>query len=142
MPTKRTDRELTIHVGQHRSFEWYWAPNGTMPGLDAYDDLPAREQDDFLASVIHWGGVPPGIRPLQTRINDEHDDPLIVAIKAGKHRFTAFREEHGSTWIVSHHYLKEGQRRDKIGDRAIKRAIAARTDYCRKTSEGTYYERN
>jgi len=78
MPAKRTEANLTIHVGEYRSFEWYWAANATMPGLDAYEALSVRDQDDFLASVIHWGAIPPGGRPLQTRINEEHDDPLIV----------------------------------------------------------------
>ncbi len=52
-----------------------------------------REQDDFIASIEHWGNVPEGGRAAQSRVNQEHEDPLIVAIKAGKQRFTAFREE-------------------------------------------------
>ena len=108
MPKKRADADLTIHVGEHRSFEWYWAAKGTMPGLDVYEGLSVRDQDDFLASVTHWGSVPAGGKPLQTRINEEHENPPVVAIKAGKHRFTAFREESGPTWIVFGHYIKEG----------------------------------
>ncbi len=142
MAMKRSHRDLSIYVGQHRNFEWYWASNGSMPGRDAFEALPSRDQDDFLASIIHWASVPRGGRPLQTRINNENDDPLIIAIKAGKHRFAAFREEDGSTWIVSHHYLKKGQQRDKTGDRAIVKAIKARADYWRRVSEGTYYERD
>jgi hypothetical protein len=142
MPKKRTDADLTVHVGTYRSFEWYRTPVDTMPGLDAYEDLSVRDQDDFQASVIHWGELAPGHRPLQTRINDEHDNPLIVAIKAGKHRFTAFREESGPTWIVVGHYLKEGQKREKVGDRVVQRTVAARSDYFQRVSEGTYYERS
>ncbi|MHB1550262.1 MAG: hypothetical protein ACYCX6_03555 [Vulcanimicrobiaceae bacterium] len=142
MPIKRSAGDLTIHVGKHRDFEWYWASSAAMPGLDAYESLAVRDQDDFLASVVHWGDVPPGAKALQTRINTEHESPLIVAIKAGKQRFTAFREEHGSTWIVSRRYVKEGERRDKTGDRTIRRAIADRTDYLERVREGTYYERS
>lgn len=94
-------------------------------------------QEDFLASVTHWASIAVGTKALQTRVNTEHDNPIIVAIKAGKHRFTAFREEHGSMWIVAHAYLKEGQKRDKTGDRAIEKAIAARADYFKRVAEGT-----
>ncbi|TAM74278.1 hypothetical protein EPN44_11605 [bacterium] len=142
MPKKRAEIDLTIHVGERRSFEWYWAANGTMPGLDAYEALSERDQDDFLASVIHWGRIPVGSRPLQTRINEEHDNPPVVAIKAGKHRFSAFREESGSTWIVFGHYVKEGQKRDKAGDRVVRRTISARAEYFERVSKGKYYERN
>jgi hypothetical protein len=51
-------------------------------GPCAYEDLSVRDQDDFQASVMHWGELAPGHRALQTRMNDEHDDPLIVAIKS------------------------------------------------------------
>jgi len=113
-----------------------------MPGLDAYDSLPASSQDDFLASVRHWGNVEPGSRPAQSRVNQEHADPLVVAIKAGKHRFTAFREESGPTWIVCKHYLKESQQRDKAGDRVVKQTIKSREFYLSTVKDGTYYERN
>jgi len=89
-----------------------------MPALDAYEKLRRDAQDDFIASLVHWGTIRPGQRPAQSRINEEHSNPLIIAVKAGKHRFTAFKEESGPTWIVCEHYLKEGQRRDKTGDRA------------------------
>jgi hypothetical protein len=95
-----------------------------------------------LASVQHWGEVETGKRAAQSRINQENDDPLIVAIKAGKHRFTAFREESGSSWIVYAHYVKEGEKRDKTGDRAIKRTIKIRTIYFEHVKSGKYYERD
>jgi hypothetical protein len=78
-----------------------------MLGLDVYEQMSMREQEDFMASIEHWGSVPEGGRAAQSRVNQEHEDPLIVAIKAGKQRFTAFREESGPTWIVCDHYLKE-----------------------------------
>ena len=68
-------------------------------------------------------------------------DPLIVAIKAGKHRFTTFREESGPTWIVFGHYTKESAKRDKVGDRVIMRTVDARKRYFERVEKGTYYER-
>ncbi len=65
-----------------------------------------------------------------------------MAIKAGKHRFTAFREESGSTWIVCHHYLKESEQRDKIGDRAVKQTIKSHGIYLQLVKDGKYYERS
>src|SRR5579875_2788217 len=125
----RVAAELSIHDGPHRNFEWCWALNGTMPALDAYEKLPPESQNDFIASVRHWGTIPPGQRPARSRVNEEHSNPVVVALKAGKHRFTAFREDSGPTWIVCRHYLKEGQQRDKIGDRAVARTLICRDDY-------------
>lgn len=138
----RTGDELAIHDGPYRSFEWFWSHDDTMPALDIYQLLAPREQDDFLASVIHWGNIAPGQRALQSRINEESVSPLIVAIKAGKHRFTAFREERGAAWIVVGHYLKEGEKRDKTGHRAISRTLEARKFYLKRVKSGTYYERS
>jgi len=137
----RGSDDLSIHDGVHRSFEWYWSPEAIMPGLDAYEQMSKRDQDDFLASVEHWGKVPPGGRPAQSRVNQEYEDPLIVAIKAGKQRFTALREESGPTWIVCDHYLKEGRKRDKTGDRAVARTIGRHTAYIDAIKRGNYYER-
>ena len=75
-------------------------------------------------------------------MNQEHEDPLIVAIKAGKHRFTAFREVSGSTWVLDKYYLKEGEQRDKTGDRAVKQTIKSREIYICMVEEGRYYERS
>jgi len=113
-----------------------------MPGLDAYEALQKVSQDDFLASVCHWGNIAPGSRAAKSRVNQEHENPLVVAIKAGKHRFTAFREESGATWIVCHHYLKEGEQRDKSGDRIVKRTIKDRDAYLDLLKADEYYERN
>ena len=79
----RTETDLSIHEGEHRSFEWFWAENGSMPGLDAYESLSKNSQDDFLASIQHWGNIEPGKRAAKSRVNQEHEDPLIVAIKSG-----------------------------------------------------------
>lgn len=141
MASIRTADDLAIHDGSHRAFEWLWESDGTMSALDVYELLPTRDQEDFLASVEHWGNVAPGTRPAESRINVENKDPLIVAIKAGKHRFTAFREDSGPTWIVYAHYLKEGAKRDKTGDRAVAATVRARRRYFEQVNEGSYYER-
>lgn len=84
MSVKRNARDLGILEGPHRSFEWYWGPSGIMPGLNAFENLTARDQDDFLASVTHWAGIAVGAKALQTRVNSKHDNPIILAIKAGQ----------------------------------------------------------
>jgi hypothetical protein len=112
-----------------------------MPGLDAFETLTARDRDAFLASVKHWGKTPLGMTPASSRINVESTNPLIVAIKVGKQRFTAFREDSGPTWIVYTHYLKQGITRDKTGDRAVERTKRARQHYIKQVKDGTYYER-
>ena len=113
-----------------------------MPGLDAYEVLPTLSRDDFLASIRHWGDVERGKRPAQSRVNQENEDPLIVAVKAGKHRFTAFREDSGPTWIICRHYLKQSGQRDKPGDRAVKQTIKNRVVYIKLVKDGIYYERS
>jgi hypothetical protein len=125
----------------HRSFEWFWADDGSMPGFDAFESLRPREQNDFEGSLDHWGNVEPGQRPAQSRVNAEHEKPLVLAMKAGKHRFTAFREPRGHTWIVFGHYLKEGEKRDKTGDRVVARTLLARHNYFKRVNNGTYYDR-
>ncbi len=112
-----------------------------MPALDVFERLPSRDQDDFIASLENWGNTPPGLRPAISRVNSENTNPVIVAIKAGKQRFTAFREESGPTWIVYAHYAKEGQKRDKTGDRAVDATKKARDRYFERVKDGTYYER-
>ena len=44
-----------------------------MPGLDAYEQMSMREQDDFMASIKHWGNVPEGGRAAQSG-----SDALVV----------------------------------------------------------------
>ena len=141
MATVRTAGDLTIHDGPFRSFEWFWEDDRSMPGLDAFEGLAARDQDDFVTSIAHWGNTPVGITPTTSRINIESTKPAIVAIKAGKQRFTAFREAAGPRWIVHAHYVKEGERRDKTGDRAIESTKGARQRYLQRVKDGTYYER-
>ena len=141
MGKPRDADDLTILDGRYRAFEWFWDEDGSMPARDVFDRLQVRDQDDFIASVEHWGITPDGLKPLRSRINSENTNPLIVAIKAGKHRFTAFREESGPTWIVYAHYVKEGQQRDKTGDRAVEATRKARDRYFMRVRNGTYYER-
>lgn len=57
-------------------------------------------------------------------------------------RFTAFREESGPTWIVYAHYVKEGQKRDKTGGRAVEMTKKARERYFIRVKDGSYYERS
>jgi len=142
MGVVRTGAELTIFDGPYRSFEWFWDEDDSMPALEIYESLAPRDRDDFLASVEHWGNVVPGGRPAQSRVNEEHKNPVITVIKAGKHRFTAFREESGPTWIVVGHYLKEGMKRDKTGDRVVLMTLNARKRYFQRVKGGTYYERS
>jgi hypothetical protein len=87
------------------------------------------------------GLIPAGQRPVKSRVNREHSDPLIVTVKAGKQRFTAFREDSGPTWIVFGHYLKEGEKRDKTGDRVVTATVRARERYAKRVEDGTYYDR-
>jgi hypothetical protein len=87
---KRTSADLGTHLGQYRSFGWYSDCNDEMPGLDAYAQLTKDKRSQVLASFIHWGDVAEGDRPLRSRVNVENGRPLILAVKAGQHRFLAF----------------------------------------------------
>jgi hypothetical protein len=141
MRQARRAADLTIHDGSYRGFEWFWADDQTMPGLDVFERIAIRDQDDFIASVVNWSNTPAGLKPPVSRVNIENKNPVIIAIKAGKHRFTAFREESGPTWIVYGHYAKEGQKRDKTGDRVIENTKKARDRYFERVKVGTYYDR-
>lgn len=137
---KRSAQDLDLYVGSHRSFEWYWDANGQMSGLDAYESLNPTARAGVLAAFEHWGTTPHGERPLQSRVNEEHAKPLILAAKAGDHRFLAFHAG-DDVWVVTGYYKKQGSKLDKIGKREVQRAIAALADYELRVMQGKYYER-
>ncbi len=84
MAIVRTTDDLAVVDGAVRSLEWYWAADGTMPGLDAFDALDPEQQAAVIATFRHWADLPHGKRASESRINDENDDPKILAAKAGK----------------------------------------------------------
>lgn len=138
---KRTSDDLDIYVGTTRSFEWYWNAGDEMLGRDAFEELDEDDQDAILATVKYWGDLERGKHIAKSRVNEEHDDPKILAIKAGKHRFTVFHAG-ADVWIVCDYYPKQKQKLDKIGKASVRRTIAAMDDYVRRTQRGEYYERN
>jgi hypothetical protein len=93
-----------------------------------------------LASFKHWGSVAPGDRPLQSRVNHENARPLILAAKAGQHRFLAFCAEN-DRWVVAAYYRKKTEQRGKAGDREVERTKRALASYEARVEEGVYYER-
>ncbi|MGA8384487.1 MAG: hypothetical protein WB687_04270 [Candidatus Cybelea sp.] len=103
---KRTSDDLDIYVGTTRSFEWYWNADDEMLGRDAFEELDEDDQDAILATVKYWGDLERGKHIAKSRVNEEHDDPKILAIKAGKHRFTVFHAG-ADVWIVCDYYPKQ-----------------------------------
>jgi hypothetical protein len=136
----RTAADLDFHAGPYRSFEWYWDAGDEMPGLDAYEQLTADEQERVVAAFRHWGSVAPGDHPLKSRVNVENERPTIVAVKAGQHRFLAFRSK-SADWIVAGYYRKKSEKREKTGDREVDRVKRALNSYEARVEEGVYYER-
>lgn len=111
-----------------------------MPGLDVYESLSDTERDEFLAALKHWGTLPAGTLPQRSLVNTENNQPLILAVKAGKLRYPAFKPASGPNWIILEPYEKEGDKRDKVGDRAIEAAVKAKKDYDVRSASGTYYD--
>jgi len=137
---QRTGDDLDLLIGAIRSFEWFWEADGTMPALDVFEGLASDDQDALVATFRHWGDLPHGRRISETRVNEEHDDPKILAAKAGKHRFTVFHAGN-DVWIVHGYYAKRQAKLDKIGRAAVERAIKAKNDYEERVKRGVYYER-
>lgn len=140
----RAEDELPIHDDDDtgRSFEWYWDAADEMPGQDGYDALSDEDSEAFLSVVYGWGALKHGVKPARSQVNVESKDPLILAIKAGKMRFPVFQKEGEDTWVVcGPPYKKEGQKRDKTGDRCIARAIKQLKDFEERVSRGEYYDR-
>lgn len=137
----RTADDLEIYSGDVRSFEWYWDENDEMPGLDAFVALDDDGRAAVIASLEHWGDLEMGKRVSTTRINEEHDDPKILAVKAGKYRFTMFHAG-SNVWVVCDYYLKQKQKLDKRAKAAIERTIARKQSYERRVRSGEYYERD
>ena len=141
MERQRTSGDLEVHTGAVRSFEWYWNGHGNMPGLDAFEELDKDDRAAVIATLELWGDLPNGKRVSDTRINEENDDPKILAAKAGKHRFSMFHAG-DNIWIVCRYYVKQKTKLDKLGKAAINRTIDDKKDYERRVSSGTYYERD
>jgi hypothetical protein len=137
---RRTRDDLDIVAGEIRSFEWFWASDETMPGRDAYEELDEISQDALIAAFRYWSGLPHGKRISETRVNEEHADPKIFAVKAGKHRFTVF---HGGDekWVVHRYYPKAKKKLDKAARAVIRSTIDASRDYDERVRSGRYYER-
>lgn len=141
MERQRTSANLDVFVGTVRSFEWYWNGDGDMPGLDAFEDLDDDDRAAVIATLELWGDLPNGIRVSDTRINEENDDPKILAAKAGKHRFAMFHAG-DNVWVVCRYYVKQKTKLDKLGKAAIKRTVADKKDYEKRVAAGEYYERD
>jgi len=136
----RTSIDLPFYDGKTRFLEWYWDAAGEMPARDAYGRLDADGRAAVLASAKYWADLERGKRVNDSRINEEHDDPLILAIKGDVHRFTTFHAGY-DTWIVCDYYRKQKKKLDKIGKTSIKRTLRYMADYFQRVKEGTYYER-
>jgi hypothetical protein len=137
---QRTGDDLDLLIGAIRSFEWFWEADGTMPALDAFEEIPTGDQDAIVATFRHWSDLPHGRRISETRVNEEHDNPKILAAKAGKHRFTVFHAG-DDAWIVHGYYAKRKAKLDKAGRTAVELAVKAKDDYKERVKRGVYYER-
>jgi hypothetical protein len=137
----RVSDELDVVYGGVRSVEWYWSADGTMPGLDDFEKLGREDRAAVIAAVRHWADLPYGKRALESRINEENANPKILAVKAGKHRFTMF---HGSAnvWVIHRYYPKGKTRLDKVGKTVMKSTKLAIADYEQRVKDGKYYERD
>ena len=138
---KETDqRRPGDYAGATRGFEWFWNRQDEMPGLDAYEALDADGKAAVIATLEHWGDLDVGKHVSTTRINEEHSNPKILALKAGKHRFAMFHAGQ-NVWIACEYYKKQKTKLDKLGKAAIGRTIAAMKEYKERVAHGEYYER-
>lgn len=141
MATIRTGADLTVVDGEVRSLEWFWAADGTMPGLDVFETLDPEAKAAVIATFRHWADLAHGKRAAESRINEEHADPKILAAKAGKHRFTMFHGG-GDIWIIHRHYPKGKRKLDRVGKAIIQTTVLAIADYEQRVKDGKYYERD
>jgi hypothetical protein len=139
--TIRTSADLTVVDGEVRSLEWFWAADGTMPGLDVFETLEPEAQAAVIATFRHWADLAHGKRATESRINEEHPDPKILAAKAGKHRFTMFHAG-GEIWVIHRYYPKGKKKLDRVGKAIIQTTVLAITDYEQRVKDGKYYERD
>jgi len=110
-------------------------------GLDNFEALEAEDQAALIATFRHWADLQHGKRADESRINEEHDEPKILAVKAGKHRFTKFHAGN-DVWIIHRYYPKGKKQLDKVGRAVIKTTILAISDYEARTKNGKYNERD
>ena len=138
--TKRRSDEIDIVHGRVRSFEWFWGEDGSMPGLDEFEQLNTDAQAEIVGIFGHWADLPLGKRLSETRVNVEHDDPKVFVVKAGRNRFTVFHAG-GGLWIVHRRYEKRKSKLDRAGKVMVETTVRAMRDYARRVEDGTYYER-
>lgn len=136
----RTSDDIGVVDGEVRALEWFWALDGTMPGLDDFEALEREDQAALIATFRHWADLPHGKRASESRINEEHENPKILAAKAGKHRFTMFHAG-SDVWIIHRYYPKGKKKLDKVGRAVIKTTVLAIIDYEERVKNGTYYGR-
>jgi hypothetical protein len=140
MGVLRTAADLDVVAGKMRSFEWFWEVSGEMPGLDAFEALDKRAREEIITVFRHWGELTLGSRMSQSRLNREHDVPIILAAKAKRHRFTVFHGDR-DVWIVHGYYAKQKAKLDRAGRVAIAKAVRAKLDYDERVQAGDYYGR-
>ena len=87
-------------------------------------------------------GLERGKHIAKSRVNEEHEDPKILAIKAGKHRFTVFFTPALTSGSYATITRNKKQKLDKIGKGVSPTNDRAMDDYVRRTQRGEYYERN
>ncbi len=121
--------------------EWFWAADGTMPGLDVFETLDPEAKAAVIATFRHWADLAHGKRAAESRINEEHADPKILAAKAGKHRFTMFHAG-SEVWVIHRHYPKGKKKLDRVGKAIIQTTVLAIADYEQRVKDGKYYERD
>ena len=136
----RTSADLAVVVGEVRALEWFWAANGSMPGLDTFESLDSDAREAIVATFRYWADLPHGKRALESRVNAEHESPKILVAKAGKHRFTMFHVG-DETWIIHRYYPKGKTKLDRVGRIVVNATVHAIADYSRRVKDGEYYER-
>ena len=137
----RTSDDLELYAGATRTFEWFWNSQGEMPGLDAFELLDDDGKAGVIATLEHWGNLELGRHVSTSRVNEEHSNPKILALKAGVHRFAMFHAGQ-NVWIICGYYKKRKAKLDNLGKTAVQKTIADKHEYEERVKRAAYYERD
>ena len=111
-----------------------------MPALVYYKELREADQDRLDYMVKYLADNPIGTRLPETMYRIEDRENKIYAFKPGSERFFNFMTVNKKI-AITNAYHKHSQKMSRQDLEKLEISVKYRTDYFRRTREGTYYEK-
>ena len=140
MPIHPKLEDILYYEGKTFTAEWYYTENGELPALVYYKELREADQDRLDYMVKYLADNPMGTRLPETMYRIEDRENKIYAFKPGSERFFNFMTVNKKI-AITNAYHKHSQKMSRQDLEKLEISVKYRTDYFRRTREGTYYEK-